>query len=255
MARPIWALRLIRCMMVCGAMLGGGQSASAQDGWDFVFAPYLLAPSIDGTTTLGRVGGDISVDPGDIFRNLEAGGMLRFEGRHCSGFGFSTDVAFMRLGKGATSPVGQVNLEVKQRIVEAYATYRFAAGSDMFDAYAGVRHWDISTDLNVLTGPAAGALSRGGAWADPVIGLRWQRRMSPDWRLMVQGDIGGFGVGSDFSWNMMGGLAYDRWQNTSIFMMYRALGVDYETGTRGTASFFEYDTVTHGLLAGVGFRF
>ncbi|TLP67658.1 hypothetical protein FEE96_03750 [Parasedimentitalea maritima] len=230
-------------------------SLAAQDSWDFVIAPYLLAPSISGTSTLGRLGGDISVDPGDVFRNMEAGGMLRFEGRHQTGYGFALDYAFMNLGNGATSPIGDIRADYKQSIFEAVATYRFGNDSDTFDAYAGVRHWDIDVNLDILTGPAAGNLQRGDNWTDPIVGLRWQRRLNPKWRVLMQGDLGGFGVGSDFTWNLMGGFAYDRWQNTSLFMTYRALGVDYKSGTPGTPSFFEYDTVTQGLLAGVGFRF
>ncbi|NRB19932.1 MAG: hypothetical protein HRU33_20890 [Rhodobacteraceae bacterium] len=229
------------------------QSLVAQEDWAFVITPYLLAPSIDGTTAIGRVGGDISIDPGDIWDNFETGGMLRFEGRHQSGFGFALDYSVMNLGNGATSPIGEVRADYEQSVLEAVATYRMEGTENQIDLYAGLRYWDIDTQVNVLTGPATGQINSGASWTDPIVGLRWQRRLSPKWRVLMQGDVGG--GGSDFTWNAMGGFAYDRWQNTSVFMMYRALGVDYEEGTRGTASFFEYDTVTQGLLAGVGFRF
>lgn len=231
------------------------QPLAAQDDWTFVFAPYLLAPSIDGTTALGRVGGDISIDPGDILDNFEAGGMVRFEGRHESGYGFALDYSFMNLGNGATSPIGEIRVDYEQSVLEAVGTYRLSDSDNQIDIYAGLRHWDIDTQLSVLTGPATGQINRGASWTDPIAGLRWQRRLSPKWRVLMQGDVGGGGGGADFTWNAMGGLAYDRWENTSLYMMYRALGVDYKEGTRGTPSFFEYDTVTQGLLAGVGFRF
>jgi len=231
------------------------ETLAAQDNWDFVFAPYVLAPTISGSTTLGRVGGDVSIDPGDIRDNFEAGAMLRFEGQHESGYGFALDYSYMHLGDGASSPIGDVRADYRQSIIEAVATYRFEANESLIDAYAGIRHWDIDAEVNIRTGPATGQINRGANWTDPIIGMRWQRRLSPKWRVLMQGDVGGGGGGSDFTWNAMGGLAYDRWENTSVFMMYRALGVDYEEGTRGTSSFFEYDTVTQGLLAGVGFRF
>ena len=228
---------------------------TAQEDWNFVFAPYVLAPSISGKTTLGRVGGDISIDPGDIWDNFESGGMLRFEGRHDSGYGFALDYSFMNLGDGATSVIGDIRADYKQSIFEATATYRLEGDGSTTDLYAGVRHWDIDAEVSILTGPATGQLNRGAKWTDPILGVRWQRRVAPQWRVMLQGDVGGFEVGSDFTWNAMGGLAYDKWENTSLFMMYRALGVDFEEGTPGTSSHFEYDTVTQGLLAGVGFRF
>jgi hypothetical protein len=228
---------------------------TAQEDWSFVLAPYLLAPSIGGTTTLGRVGGDVSIDPGDIWDNFESGGMLRFEGRHDTGFGFALDYSFMNLGDGATSPIGDVRVNYEQSVLEAVGTYRLNGYDGHIDIYAGLRHWDIDTQVSVLTGPATGQINRGATWTDPIAGLRWQRRLTPKWRVIMQGDLGGGVGGSDFTWNAMGGLAYDRWENTSVFLMYRALGVDYEEGIRGTSSFFEYDTVTQGLLAGVGFRF
>ena len=245
--------RTVLTLVTCVCLFA--QPSAAQDDWDFIFAPYLLAPSISGTTTLGRVGGDISVDPGDILENFESGGMLRFEGQHGSGYGFSIDYSVMNLGNGASSPVGQIQANYDQSVLEAVATYQLDGNGDQVNIYAGLRHWDIDAQVTIQTGPATGQVNNGASWIDPIAGLRWQRRIAPQWRLMMQGDVGGFGVGSDFTWNAMGGLAYDRWENTSVFMMYRALGVDYEDGIRGTPSFFEYDTVTQGLLAGVGFRF
>lgn len=242
-------------MTLAASIVVLSRQVTAQDGWGFVLSPYVLSPSIDGAATLGRIGGDVSIDPGDVWSNFESGGMLRFEGHHDTGFGFALDFSHMNLGKDATSPIGRIDADYKQSILEAVALYRFEQNDSLFDVYAGLRHWDIDAEVNILTGPATGQINRGATWTDPIIGLRWQRQIGPKWRALMQGDVGGSGKGADFTWNIMGGLAYDRWENISLFMMYRALGVDYEEGTRGTTSFFEYDTVTQGLLAGVGFRF
>ncbi len=67
--------------------------------------------------------------------------------------------------------------------------------------------------------------------------------------------IGGFGVASDFSWNTMAGVIWDKGGSWSIALLYRLLDVDYETGTRGTPSRFVYDTLTQGPILGVAFRF
>ena len=157
----------------------------------------------------------------------------------------------------ASSSLGSVDVDIFQGVLEGYVTYRFDQGSNVFDAYVGTRYWNIDVDVKLTVGPVSSKISRGDNWVDPVIGLRWQRRIAPKWRLTAQGDIGGFGIGgaSDFSWNVMGGVAYDGWENTSIFAMYRALSVDYESGTPGTSSYFKYDTLTQGPVIGVGFRF
>lgn len=233
--------------------------ADAASSWEVVLAPYLLLPSIDGQTTIGRVGGDVSVDPGGIFSSLQFGGMFHAEAHHKSGVGVMADAAFMFLGDGASGRrgVGRVNADVFQGIFEIYGAYRFDLGQTKLDAYGGARIWDIDTDIDVRAGPLSGEFEGGDTWVDPVLGLRVQQRIASSWRLQVQSDIGGFGVGgsSDFSWNVMGGLAYDGWESTSVFLLYRALSVDFDSGTPGTASFFEYDAITHGPLIGVAVRF
>ena len=39
---------------------------------------------------------------------------------------------------------------------------------------------------------------------DPVIGLRVRHEFSPTQNIMVRGDVGGFGLGSQFSWQALG---------------------------------------------------
>jgi hypothetical protein len=53
----------------------------------------------------------------------------------------------------------------------------------------------------------------------------------------------------------MGGLLWDVTPETTVALLYKALGVDYQTGSRGSRSFFEYDTITQGPLLGVAVKF
>jgi len=36
---------------------------------------------------------------------------------------------------------------------------------------------------------------------DPIIGARYNWNITDRWKLMIRDYIGGFGVGSDFTWN------------------------------------------------------
>ena len=139
--------------------------------------------------------------------------------------------------------------------LECYGTYRTKFESRVLDAYAGVRWWDMDIDVDVSTPLGSRSFSRYEDWVDPVIGVRWIPSVAEEWRLILQGDIGGFGVSSDFSWNVQAGALWDVSQLYSVVLMYRALAVDYNTGTRGTKDYFAYDTITHGPLLGVAFRF
>ncbi|AHD03104.1 outer membrane protein [Leisingera methylohalidivorans] len=241
-------------LVLAGGCLAAGGTAGdawAQGAWRWQLTPFVLAPSVEGTTELGLAGGGVSIDAGDVFDQLQAGGMLAFEGRHISRFGFRLRYAVMDSDQTAGSSAGAVAAAYDQNIAEAVVTYRFGQGRDRVEVFGGLRHWDV----DVTAFLPGGAVRRGGTWTDPIAGLRWERRLSPRFSLSLEGDIGGFGAGSDRSWSAMGGLIYHRWERASIYVMYRGLGVDYQDGTRGTDGFFRHDAETHGLLAGVGFRF
>ena len=71
---------------------------------------------------------------------------------------------------------------------------------------------------------------------------------------ILKGDVGGFGVSSDLTWNLQGGVAWDVSELLTLFVEYRALSVDYSTGTAGTADRFVYNTVTQGPVFGLAFK-
>jgi hypothetical protein len=73
----------------------------------------------------------------------------------------------------------------------------------------------------------------------------------------VRGDIGGFGIGSQFTWHVLAtynsylgthaGIAYDG------YLGYKALSVDYDEGT-GTGR-YEFDVIQQGPVVGITGRF
>jgi len=98
------------------------------------------------------------------------------------------------------------------------------------------------------------ALDLGDSWIDPVVGGRLVQDLTDAWFLILRGDVGGFGVGSSFSWNALGGIGYEVSSLFSVVAQYRALGVDFENDESGF-DFLSYDTTTHGPLIGFVFRF
>ena len=66
---------------------------------------------------------------------------------------------------------------------------------------------------------------------------------------MLRGDVGGFGVGSDLTWQVEGSLGLQVTKNIWAEAGYRALGVDYE------ADGLIYDTITHGAQVTLGLSF
>jgi hypothetical protein len=75
--------------------------------------------------------------------------------------------------------------------------------------------------------------------------------LNPEKTLPARGDIGGFGVGCDFTWNASGLLVWQPWKHVALAAGYRALDQDYEDGEGRDR--YKWDAVMHGPLAGINF--
>ena len=91
------------------------------EGWTFELEPYIMATSISGDTSVGRVTGvEVDVDMSDILEKLEMAAMLRFEAHSRSGWGLALDYGFMDLGADISSPRGGVvDADLRQGVLEA----------------------------------------------------------------------------------------------------------------------------------------
>jgi hypothetical protein len=69
----------------------------------------------------------------------------------------------------------------------------------------------------------------------------------------VRGDVGGFGAGSDFSWQAMATLNMELCETGGHqidgYLGYRALSVDYSEGA------YSYDVLQHGPIMGLTMKF
>jgi hypothetical protein len=268
----------------------------AMDTWTFRVTPYAWATSLSGSTTVKGYTTDIDASFFDILRHTQfpkglfeaaAFGEARY-GR----FALLTDFAYMKLGVGASASrsrnIGRLatlgigasaGLTVQMIIAEVAAAYEVAHwGANMspgsgtaFDLYAGGRLWwqDANARLTVsctlaglgplgLTLTKEGTLSAEGTkqWIDPVVGARLRHQFYPGLNLVVSGDVGGFDVGSRFSWQALAALDYDfmKWKNViwSGMIGYKALYVDYSKGSGLTR--YEYDMTMFGPIFGLTAR-
>lgn len=232
--------------------------ATAED-WSFQFEPYVLASSIEGDASVGRATGvAVDVDMSDILEVLEMAFMGHFEAHHSNGWGVALDYGFMNLSADISGPRGGVlDARIRQGVFEALLVKRKVLGDGHLDITAGVRRWDnnldVQVDLAVLPGTATAEIEED--WIDLVIGVRWANPINDKWTLQLRGDVGGLGVESDFTAVAAAGLKYKMTQSIHLDLQYKALWVDYETGTPGQPGFYQYDTVTHGPMLGVVFNF
>ena len=233
--------------------------ATENDNWRFVIEPYLMATNIEGDTSIGRATGvDVDVDFSDILENLEAAFMITAAAYHKSGWGIIVDYGFMKLGADTSGPIGGViNAEVRQGVLETFIAKQFTLQQGHWELYTGIRWWDNDIDVTIdpTIRPGSISLSVEENWVDPIIGAQISMPLSESFDLVFRGDVGGFGISSDFTALVAAGFHYRFTEMISLDVRYKALWVDYETGAKGTPGYFSYTTVTHGPILGVIFDF
>jgi hypothetical protein len=111
-----------------------------------------------------------------------------------------------------------------------------------------------SAQIN-LDGVVARSNSGDLEWVDPFIGGRLRHAFGSNQQLNIEADVGGFGVGSEFSWQVVATYGFDvNCFGTPLHPVigYRALAVDYsEDGPFGENAL---DFIQHGPVLGLNFR-
>jgi hypothetical protein len=87
------------------------------------------------------------------------------------------------------------------------------------------------------------------SWVDPVLGARFRVNFGKGWYASLKGDAGGFGVGSQLTWQVYSGIGKEFKRKYSVLLGYRYLYVDYKNGG------FLFDTHMDGLLLGFAIHF
>ena len=210
--------------------------------WTVDLSVFLLGAGMDGTITVAGNEADIDVSFGDVVENLEMGGMGSVRVAH-GRWAFTTEVIYMGLG-GSKGPVAA---DVDQWNVEPSASFRV---SDRFETIVGARYTNLSSEIR---GPFGRNPSGTVDWWDPIIGGRLMLPMGEAWTFNLRGDVGGFGVGSDFAWQLFPYVSWQFGERASMQAGYRAISMDYDEGSG--LSEFKYDVVTQGAQLGVTFRF
>jgi hypothetical protein len=225
----------------------------SQDGkdWEFELAPfYLWALSIDGDMGIRGKTASVGVEFSDIWDNLQGVFTVRFNAMYRKKFGLLFDYNYLDLGKEKLTDVVNAEVEFKAQILNLAGTYRVVDNNHILDAVAGIRYtiMDAGIDLKNI----GQSLNGDEDWVDPIVGLRYAYQINDKWALRLYGDIGGFGVSSDFTWQGLGMIDFQPWKNVAFVAGYRGIGTDYESGS-GTDT-FTYDAVVHGPVIGLDIR-
>lgn len=229
--------------------------SSEPSGWNFTAAPYLLFPGMNGQVAIREIPVDVDLSTGDIFENLDFGMMLYFEAANDK-WALTFDALYMNLAKEGETPLTgrAARVDLKQLAIDVKGMYRI---SHWLEAGVGFRVNVIDGSVNVAEGDIilpGNKVSMNQTWFDPLLVARARTDFSGSkWSLSFLGDIGGFGLGSDFTWQAKPYVGYRFSKLFEMTAAYRWIGIDYQTGT-GNEN-FRYDMTISGPELGFLFHF
>jgi hypothetical protein len=118
-------------------------------------------------------------------------------------------------------------------MIEIDGGYRF---NENLELLVGLRYWDFENEIQLLLSNATRQATSDENWIDPLIGARLTLPIGSNWEFVARGDIGGFGIGSDFAWQA---TAYFDWkvgETFGVLFGYRIFDVDFEEGSGSNRS-------------------
>jgi hypothetical protein len=232
-------------------------SAAENDQWTFLIEPYILFPNMKGTVGLGILpDAPIDANTNDIFGNLKMGAMLNLEASNDT-WAVGSDFIYMNLSRGVESGVliDSGDISAKQFAWEIMGLRRVAPWLEV--GLGGLLNSiDAGVDLNLNaigggTTPQSRSLTK--TWFDPMVITRVKSAAGEKFIYQFRGEIGGFGIGSDFAWQIQ---AYAGYRFSKLFQVtggYRIISLDYTSGSGSDR--FLYDVDTSGPVIRLGFNF
>ena len=237
------------------------EKPDANTTWEFQVAPYMWFISLEGDVTVKGQESDLDLNFSDIWDELNIAGMLTFDARK-GNWGIFGDMIGANLGKSKKAGGAKIDPTIKLALLTAGGSYRLgtwklsdAAGQDgpavTVDGMFGVSYTYLDIDLDFKRIRDASGHKD---WFDPLIGARAFFDLSERWSFSMQGNVGGFGVGSDFTWGAMGAIGYrfrlfSEKNNARAAAGYRAIYQDYTDGSGDDK--FKWDVTFHGPILGL----
>lgn len=221
--------------------------------WRVTIAPYAWLTSMDGNLTVKGVKADADADfYDDILGDLSVAGMILAEVQR-DRLAFGVNFVGARL-ESSNNNIDTTQDSVNLALSATYFLVDKPRSADGGIGYrlgplAGLRYTYIRAEVDLGN---FRTVDSNEDWVDPFVGARGALDLSERWGLVAEADIGGFGVGSDISWNAQAYAGYKTsvfGLRTSLALGYRAMHQDYDHGD------FKYDVTTYGPIIGAVFTF
>ena len=229
------------------AATSAADDASTDKKWHFATIGYVWFAGAKGKTdVIGPVQPvDLDMSFGDVLKNFKFAFMGAAEVRH-DRLVFLGDLMWVHLGGdegiGIRDPdFLEAELDSRTWAITFEGGYRVVNdGPVKFDLLAGARLNGFKTTLQ-LRGPnreARGEVQE--TWLDPIVAARVGVPLGGKWSASFYGDVGGFGMGSDITWQVVGSVNYQVNHKLRLGAGWRTFKVHYDKGD------FLYDVAQNG---------
>jgi len=191
----------LQAIAICMFSTAASAQSFDKDTNEIVFAPYLWAVGISGTSAVGVLPPlEIDADFGDILSNLNGAMSLHTEFKR-GPWVFVIDPTFISIEMDAVPPIPDVppgTMEVNIWIVELWAGYQF---HDNWEVIGGARYQDQEISVSGLPDPPfTPPIGVSDNWADWFAGVRFNKNLGEKWLMVWRGDVVVAGD-SESSWN------------------------------------------------------
>ncbi len=228
--RRVFAFLLV--MMVLWYWPSAGQAQYVaydynQNNWQYQFTLFSWLPSQNGTVTVGEKSFEADV----FFKDLMRGGGWALNG-HVEAK--TEKLVFLLEGIFIQS----FDKDSLDELNSYISLWEGAAGYSILpylDIIGGGRYFKIKT---VIREGGVSEVEKHKGWFDPFVGARTRFLIFKPVLIFARADMGGFGLGSKFSWNISAGVGL-RLSNFALLGGYRIWDVQYESGTG--LEYFKYD--------------
>lgn len=246
---------VLAAMIVVSLMAQPVAAQSSSGDWEYSIAPYLWMAGMDGTMTIADQEQDVDVSFGDIIDNLDFAFMGHFDMRN-ERWVISADLVFVDLGHDQNVSredgvaEGTVTTGMDMTLFEVAGGYRVSPAVALL---VGARWVDMDGSLRYSGDIVGENVSASKSWVDPLVGIHVFAPLSEKWWLGARGDVGGFGVGSELTWQAYLDVGVKISRVTSLILGYHVLDMDYEDGA--DLHYFGLDMAISGPQLGVAFQF
>jgi opacity protein-like surface antigen len=236
----------VALLMLIPATTKTGQAAEpSSDKWQFKITPYLWIATIKGDT--GSDGGGIDFDTDYRFFSLDNldGAFFVAASASKGRWTWQTDLVYLNFNDNIILDPIDISIDLTGTVVELSAGYklqRFNRTEILF----GARQVSLDLDINRTSGQQT---SGGQSWLDPIVGLRHIRPLGERWQAIGRLDVGGFGVSSDLTVNVLAGASFRMTRHSSLILGYRYLRLDFADGD------ILEDLTAKGFALGLEFNF